>query len=172
MNAQQVSRAVLTAEMKVHTKLGPGLLESTYEACLAYELRKAGLHCETQVPLPVVYDGMKLDVGYRIDLLAQDVVIVELKSVEVISPVHQAQIISYLKLSNRSLGLLINFNVVHLRNSIKSFVTGQPGALRVFPLWPSCPSWFVFKEGLWRRRFRRCRRRRLRVGVFCWKRAR
>ena len=119
MNAQQVSRAIVTAAMKVHTKLGPGLLESTYEACLAYELRKTGIRCET-----VVYDGMKLDVGYRIDLLAQDLVIVELKSVEAISPIHQAQIISYLKLSNRSLGLLINFNVVHLKDGIKRFVNG------------------------------------------------
>lgn len=124
MNAQQVSRAIVTAAMKVHTKLGPGLLESTYEACLAYELRKTGIRCETQVPLPVVYDGMKLDVGYRIDLLAQDLVIVELRSVEAISPIHQAQIISYLKLSNRSLGLLINFNVVHLKDGIKRFVNG------------------------------------------------
>jgi GxxExxY protein len=124
MNAQQVSGAVITAAMKVHTKLGPGLLESTYEACLAHELRKAGLSCRTQVPLPVIYDDVKLDVGYRIDLLAQDLVVVELKSVEAISPVHQAQIISYLKLSNRSLGLLINFNVVHLRDGIKRFVNG------------------------------------------------
>lgn len=110
--------------MKVHTKLGPGLLESTYEACLAHELRKAGLSCSTQVPLPVIYDDVNLDIGYRIDLLAQDLVVVELKSVEAISPVHQAQIISYLKLSNRSLGLLINFNVVHLKDGIKRFVNG------------------------------------------------
>ena len=124
MNAQMVSRAVITAAMKVHTRLGPGLLESAYEACLAHELRKSGYECKSQLPLPVVYDGLKLDVGYRIDLLVEDLVVVELKSVDAISPVHQAQIISYLKLSNRSLGLLINFNVVHLKDGMKRFVNG------------------------------------------------
>lgn len=110
--------------MKVDTKLGPGLLESAYEACLAHELRKAGIQCSAQVPLPVIYDGEKLDVGYRIDLLVEDQLVVELKSVDAIAPIHQAQIISYLKLSNRSLGLLINFNVVHLKDGLKRFVNG------------------------------------------------
>ncbi len=131
MNAQLASRAVITAAMKVHTKLGPGLLESAYEACLAHELRKSGLECRTQVALPVVYDGIKLDVGYRIDLLVEDVLVVELKSVDAISPVHQAQMISYLKLSNRSLGLLINFNVSHLKDGIKRFVNGTGWRARV-----------------------------------------
>ncbi|MFY9904437.1 MAG: GxxExxY protein [Terriglobales bacterium] len=121
---QQISHAVITAAMRVHSELGPGLLESAYAACLQHELRKAGLSSNAQVGLPVVYDGVKLDLGYRIDLLVEDLVIVELKSVDAISPVHQAQIISYLKLSGRSLGLLINFNVAHLKDGIKRFVNG------------------------------------------------
>ena len=110
--------------MKVHSELGPGLLESTYEACLQHELHQAGIGSQHQVGLPVVYRGVKLDLGYRIDLLVAGLVIVEIKSVEAISPVHQAQMISYLKLSGRSLGLLINFNVVHLKDGIKRFVNG------------------------------------------------
>jgi len=123
--ANAVSQEIVTAAMKVHSALGPGLLESTYEACLLHELRKAGLQAEAQVGLPVVYDSIKLDLGYRIDLLVQDLVIVELKSVDAISPVHQAQLLSYLKLSGKSLGLLINFNVAHLKEGIKRFVNGN-----------------------------------------------
>jgi GxxExxY protein len=122
--AQQVSHAIITAAMKVHTELGPGLLESTYTACLQYELGNAGLQSATQVGLPVVYCGVRLELGYRIDLLAENLVVVEIKSVEAVSPVHQAQILSYLKLSGKSLGLLINFNVVHLKDGIKRFVNG------------------------------------------------
>jgi len=110
--------------MKVHSELGPGLLESAYQACLQYELREAGIRCEAQVGLPVVYRGAKLDLGYRMDLLVENLVIVEIKSVEGILPVHQAQVISYLKLSGKSIGLLINFNVVHLRDGVKRFVNG------------------------------------------------
>ena len=124
ITVQEISRAVITAAMRVHSELGPGLLESAYTACLQHELGKAGLRSDAQVGLPVVYDGVKLDLGYRIDLLVEDLVIVELKSVDAIAPVHQAQIISYLKLSGRSLGLLINFNVPHLKDGIKRFVNG------------------------------------------------
>ena len=124
LSAQALSHAVVTAAMKVHTELGPGLLESAYQACLQYELRQAGIRSEAQVGLPVVYHGAKLDLGYRMDLLVEDLVVVEIKSVEGICPVHQAQIISYLKLSGRSIGLLINFNVVHLKDGIKRFVNG------------------------------------------------
>jgi len=124
ISVQEISHAVITAAMRVHSKLGPGLLESTYTACLQHELKRAGLKSDAQVGLPVVYDGVKLDLGYRIDLLVEDLVIVELKSVDAIAPVHQAQIISYLKLSGRSLGLLINFNVAHLKDGIKRFVNG------------------------------------------------
>ena len=100
------------------------MLESAYQACLQYELRHAGIRSEAQVGLPVVYRGAKLDLGYRMDLLVEDLVIVEIKSVEGICPVHQAQVISYLKLSGKSIGLLINFNVVQLKDGIKRFVNG------------------------------------------------
>ncbi|HUK48638.1 MAG TPA: GxxExxY protein [Terriglobales bacterium] len=124
LTAQAVSHVIITAAMRVHTELGPGLLESTYTACLQHELRTEGYLSATQVGLPVVYRGVKLDLGYRIDLLVEDIVIVEIKSVEAVSPVHHAQLISYLKLSGKSIGLLINFNVVHLKEGIKRFVNG------------------------------------------------
>ena len=124
LTAQQVSHAVITAAMKVHTELGAGLLESTYTACLQYELNAGGCRCLAQVGLPVVYRGVRLDLGCRMDLVVEDLVVVEIKSVDSISPVHQAQILSYLKLSGKSIGLLINFNVVHLRDGIKRFVSG------------------------------------------------
>jgi GxxExxY protein len=121
---QEISHAVITAAMRVHTELGAGLLESTYTARLQYESHDSGVRAATQVALPVVYRGVKLEIGYRIDLLVEDLVIVEIKSVEGIAPVHQAQILSYLKLSGKSLGLLINFNVVHLKDGLKRFVNG------------------------------------------------
>ncbi len=108
--------------MKVHSTLGPGLLESAYEACLIYELRKRGVKVESQMPLPVLYDGVRIDAGYRIDLMVDDAVIVELKTVERLLPVHQAQLLSHLKLSGKRAGLLINFNVPHLRDGIKRLV--------------------------------------------------
>jgi GxxExxY protein len=123
-SANAVSGAVITAAMKVHSTLGPGLLESAYEACLAHELRKAAYRVESQVGLPVVYDGIKLELGYRIDLVVEDLVIVEIKSIEAIAPIHHAQVLSYLKLSGKSLALLINFNTVHLKDGIKRFVIG------------------------------------------------
>lgn len=103
--------------MRVHTSLGPGLLEKTYEVCLAHELTKLGLKALRQLELPVVYDGITLDAGYRIDILVEDQVVVELKTAERLLPVHQAQVISYLKLSGKKIGLLINFNVAHLRDA-------------------------------------------------------
>jgi GxxExxY protein len=115
---------IIAAAMKVHTALGPGLLESAYHACLEHELRKQGLTAASQVGLPVVYDGEKIDLGYRIDLIINDIVIVEVKCVEAINPVHQAQLLSYLRLSGRHVGLLINFYVVHLRDGIKRMVDG------------------------------------------------
>jgi len=111
--AQDISHAVITAAMKVHSELGAGLLERAYTTCLQFELRRAGYNSIAQLGLPVVYSGVKLDVGYRIDLLVENLVVVEIKSVDAISPVHYAQIIIYLKLSGKSIGLLINFNVVH-----------------------------------------------------------
>ena len=124
LTAHEVSHEVITAAMKVHSELGAGLLESAYQACLHHELREAGIRSVCQVGLPVIYHGVKLEIGYRMDLLVEDLVIVEIKSVDAICPIHQAQIISYLKLSGRSLGLLINFNVVHLKEGIKRFVNG------------------------------------------------
>jgi GxxExxY protein len=120
LSAQEVSRAIITAAMKVHSELGPGLLESAYQACLRYELLGAGVRSEAQVGLPVVYRGVKLDLGYRMDLVVEGFVIVEIKSVEGICPVHHAQVISYLKLSGKSIALLINFNVAHLKDGIKT----------------------------------------------------
>ena len=108
--------------MKVHSALGPGLLESAYAICLTHELVKRGLSVTREVPLPVVYDTVKLDAGYRLDLLVEDTVIVEIKAVERLAPIHQAQILSYLKLSGKPIGLLINFHSLHLKDGIKRFV--------------------------------------------------
>jgi GxxExxY protein len=124
ISSNEVSHAVITAAMRVHTELGPGLLESTYTACLQHELSQADFRSATQVGLPVVYRGVKLELGYRMDLLVEELVIVEIKSVDAVSPVHYAQLLSYLKLSGKSIGLLINFNVVHLKDGIKRFVNG------------------------------------------------
>ncbi|MBI4441841.1 MAG: GxxExxY protein [Acidobacteria bacterium] len=108
--------------MKVHSAVGPGLLESAYEACLLHELRDLGLKVAAQVSLPVAYDGVKIEVGYRVDLLVEDAVIVELKAVETLLSIHTAQLLSYLKLSGKRVGLLINFNVLQLKDGIKRMV--------------------------------------------------
>lgn len=120
-----ITEAIIGAAMKVHSALGPGLLESAYEACLAHELRKAGFDMRSQVELPVIYDGVRVDLGYRIDLLVNDTVIVELKCVDKIAPIHEAQILSYLKLSRKRVGLIINFHVRHLKDGIKRFIEGM-----------------------------------------------
>ncbi len=125
ITANDVSRVILDCAMRVHSTLGPGLLESAYEACLAQELRQNGHEVRTQVPMPIVYGGVKLEAGYRADMIVDGLVIVEIKSVEAIAPVHCAQTLSYLKLSGLSLALLINFNVVHLKDGIKRFVMGD-----------------------------------------------
>jgi GxxExxY protein len=119
-----ITEAIIGAAMKVHSALGPGLLESAYEACLVHELRKAGFDVRSQVELPVIYDGVRVDLGYRIDLLVNDAVIVELKCLERIAPIHEAQILSYLKLSRKRVGLIINFHVRHLKDGIKRFIEG------------------------------------------------
>jgi len=120
----KISGLIIDAAMRVHSALGPGLLESAYEACLLHELRKLGLKSLSQVSLPVFYDSVNIDVGYRVDLIVEDSVIVELKAVEKLLPIHEAQILSYLKLSGKKLGLLINFNVVHLKEGIKRMANG------------------------------------------------
>ena len=124
MSEDEISHEIIKAGLKVHSTLGPGLLESTYKVCLAYELRKAGFKVDVELKLPIVYEEVKLEAGYRIDLLVNDLVIVELKSVEVINAAHMAQAISYLKLSKKKLCLIINFNVVHLKEGIKRVVEG------------------------------------------------
>ncbi len=120
----QISREVIDAAMKVHTALGPGLLEHVYRACVAHELRKAGLKTDEEAALPVLYDGLQFDFAYRMDLLVNDLVIVEFKTVEKLLPIHRAQLLTYLKLSNKRLGLILNFNAVHLREGIWRVVNG------------------------------------------------
>jgi len=116
------SGAVIDAALKVHTLLGPGLLESAYEVCLRYELQKRGHRVDRQRTVPIVYADVSLDIGFRIDLLVDNWVVVEVKAVSKLVPVHEAQLLSYLKLSGHHLGLLINFNVVHLRDGIRRLV--------------------------------------------------
>jgi GxxExxY protein len=116
-----ITERIIGTAIRVHRELGPGLLESAYEACLAFELREAGLQIETQKSLPVIYRGVKLDCGYRIDLVIENKILLELKAVERLLPVHEAQLLSYLKLSGLRLGLLINFNVELLKDGIRRF---------------------------------------------------
>jgi GxxExxY protein len=118
MDLNKVTGHIVDAAMKVHSALGPGLLESAYEACLAYELRKRGLQVQSQVECPVIYDGIRIDIGYRLDLLVEVAVIAELKAVENICPLNKAQLLSYLKLSGKKIGLLLNFNVEHMKDGI------------------------------------------------------
>lgn len=118
----EITEKIIGAAIKVHRALGPGLLESAYQACLYYELVKLGLKVEKEKPLPLIYEEVKLDCGYRIDLLVEGKIIVELKSVESLTDIHMAQIISYLKLADCQLGLLINFNVTQLTKGIKRVV--------------------------------------------------
>lgn len=126
MEVNQVSGIIVDSAMKVHTALGPGLLESVYEACLIRELRKRGLRVESQVPIFVIYDGQTLDIGYRADLLVEGTVLVELKSIETLLPIHKAQLLSYLRLSGTQVGLPINFNVEHLKDGIKRVINSRP----------------------------------------------
>ena len=118
----RITEAVIGAAMAVHRELGPGLLESAYEACLAFELVERGLSVERQKALPVKYRGVNVDCGYRIDLLVEGKVIIELKAVERLEPIHEAQLLSYLKLSGCKVGLLINFNVKVLKSGIRRLV--------------------------------------------------
>ncbi len=111
----QITGRIIGAAIEVHKTLGPGLLESAYEACLAYELRQLGYKIEQQKPLPVIYKDVKLDCGYRLDLIVEDAVIVEIKAIEHLSPIHDAQVISYLRLADKRVGLLINFRVQLLK---------------------------------------------------------
>lgn len=121
MELNQITEKIIGWAIVVHRSLGPGLLESAYEECLVFELQKAGLNCERQKPVPVFYKEVKLDCGYRIDILVENSIIIELKTVDAFNPVHEAQILTYMKFSNKSIGLLINFNVTLLKNGIKRY---------------------------------------------------
>lgn len=117
-----LSYKIIGCVYRVHKELGPGLLESTYEVCLEHELLKAGLNTARQVSLPVVYDNMKLDAGYRIDLLVENMIILEIKAIDEVAPVHRAQLMTYLKLSGLKLGLLLNFNVQDMKKGITRII--------------------------------------------------
>lgn len=119
---ENLAKEVVDAVFKVHSQLGPGLLESAYEACLTHELRKRGELVESQVLLPIAYDDLKLDVGFRIDLLVGHEIIVELKAVEKMNPLYDAQLLTYLKLAHKRLGLLINFNVPLIKDGIRRVI--------------------------------------------------
>jgi GxxExxY protein len=124
MPNSNLTERIIGCAIKVHKALGPGLLESAYQECLYFELRKEGLYVEKQKPLPLVYEDVKLECGYRIDLLVEREIVIEIKSVDALADIHLAQVLTYLKLSNNRLGLLINFNVVLLKNGIKRVVNG------------------------------------------------
>jgi GxxExxY protein len=119
MSGFELSDKVLGCAFRVHTALGPGLLESSYQVCLVYELKKHGIRFEAEKEIPIIYDGQKMDAKYRVDLLVEDKLILELKSVETLLPIHEAQLLTYLKLAKIKTGLLLNFNVVSLKNGIK-----------------------------------------------------
>ncbi|CAN5257702.1 GxxExxY protein [soil metagenome] len=119
-----VSGQVIDAAMRVHTILGPGLLESAYEACLVHELTKRGLRVESQVTMPAFYDGVRVELAYRIDLLIEQAIIVELKAISKLAAIHEAQLLSQLRLGKYKLGLLMNFHEVHLKNGIKHLANG------------------------------------------------
>src|SRR5436305_1137568 len=126
----QITRRIIGAAIEVHRHLGPGLLESAYEACLGFELNQLGLKVEQQKPLPVVYKRVHLDCGYRLDLLVEDSVIVEIKAVERLTPIHDAQMLSYLRLTGTKVGLLINFNVRVLKDGVKRMVNEFPDSAK------------------------------------------
>jgi GxxExxY protein len=126
MRWNEVTRAVIGGAIEVHRALGPALLESAYEACLEHELLERGLRCERQKPLPVAYRGVRLDCGYRIDLLVEELVLVELKAVSRVLAIHQAQMMTYLKLSGIRVGLLLNFHVLRMRDGIHRYAHELP----------------------------------------------
>ena len=125
MTEQEISKLVFDSALKVHKNLGPGLLESAYEECLFYELKKSNLIVEKQKALPLIYEEVKLDVGYRIDIIVENKFIIEVKSVESLNEVHLAQVLTYLRLSNCKLGLLINFNVKLLKDGVRRIINGE-----------------------------------------------
>jgi GxxExxY protein len=129
MDTDELTGKIIGCAMRVHSTLGPGLLESAYRLCLVHELKLSGLQAKTEVPLPVIYRDARLDCGYRLDILVQDTVVLELKAVEELAPIHKAQLISYLKLAGFPAGLLINFHVIHLRDGIRRVYPHGAGEL-------------------------------------------
>lgn len=125
MNENEISKIIFDMGLKVHKILGPGLLESAYEECMYYELTRTGLYIEKQKPMPLIYDEVKLDVGYRIDIMVERKVVIEVKSVDALNDIHLAQVLTYLKLSKCKLGLLINFNTLLFKNGIKRVINGN-----------------------------------------------
>jgi len=121
-NLNELSKEILGLALKVHKTLGPGLLESAYKACLFYEITTAGYFAEKEKPVPLVYDHVKLDIGYRIDILVEGKLVLEIKSIDSLADIHTTQLLTYLKLSGRRLGLLLNFNVALLKTGIKRLV--------------------------------------------------
>ena len=126
MTENEVAKQIVDAAYRVHTSLGPGLLESVYEVVLAYELEKRGLHTVRQQAVPIVYQGIQIEMGFRADLIIEDQVMVEIKSVEAIAPVHKKQLLTHLRLADKRLGLLINFNVALIKDGITRIVNGLP----------------------------------------------
>jgi GxxExxY protein len=122
MDYELIAREIVDTAIRVHTRLGPGMLESAYEACIEYELGKRALAVKKQVPMPLHYDDLTIDVGFRLDLLVEDIVAIELKSVKMLLPVHKAQLLSYLRAGDYRLGFLLNFNTLHMRDGIKRVV--------------------------------------------------
>ena len=122
MNENELSKIIIGLAIKVHSKLGPGLLESAYKECLFYEIQKAGLYVEKEKPVPLIYEEVHLECGYRIDLLVEDRLVLELKSVDAINNLHLAQVLTYLRIGGYKLALLINFNVEHLKDGIKRVI--------------------------------------------------
>lgn len=122
MDFETIAREIVDSAIRVHTKIGPGMLESAYEACIEYELGKRSFAVKKQVPMPLHYDDLTLDMGFRLDLVVEDAVVVELKSVKQLLPIHTAQLLSYLRAGDYRLGFLLNFNTVHMRDGIKRVV--------------------------------------------------
>ena len=124
MTENAIAKEIVDAAFRIHTTLGPGLLESVYDAVLAHELGRRGLRIARQQPIPVIYDNVRIDIGFRADLIVEDKVIVEIKSVEVLAPVHKKQLLTYLRLADKRLGLLINFHVALIKDGITRIVNG------------------------------------------------
>jgi GxxExxY protein len=122
MDFEAIAREIVDSAIQVHTRLGPGMLESAYEACIEYELGRRSLAVKKQIPMPVRYDNLALDIGYRLDLVVENAVVIELKSVKRLLPIHMAQLLSYLRAGDYRLGFLLNFNTMHMRDGIKRVV--------------------------------------------------